>query len=86
MKHVSLMIGDRDVFAADGRTFDRIDPFTGNVATRAAAASIGDAIAAADAAAAAFPAWSALGPSERRTHAAQGRRPARRQGRGILRS
>jgi len=66
MKHVSLMIGDRDVFAADGRTFDRIDPFTGSVATRAAAASIGDAIAAADAAAAAFPAWSALGPSERR--------------------
>ncbi len=66
MKHVSLMIGDRDVFAADGRTFDRIDPFTGNVATRAAAASIGDAIAAADAAAAAFPAWSALGPGERR--------------------
>ena len=39
---------------------------TGEVATRAAAASIGDAIAAADAAAAAFPAWSALGPSERR--------------------
>ncbi len=66
MKHVSLMIGDREVFAADGRTFDRIDPFTGSVATRAAAASIGDAIAAADAAAAAFPAWSALGPSERR--------------------
>src|ERR1043165_7014106 len=30
MKHVSLMIGDREVFAADGRTFDRIDPFTGN--------------------------------------------------------
>ena len=66
MKHVSLMIGDREVFAADGRTFDRIDPFTGNVASRAAAASIGDAIAAVDAAAAAFPAWSALGPSERR--------------------
>jgi acyl-CoA reductase-like NAD-dependent aldehyde dehydrogenase/ABC-type branched-subunit amino acid transport system ATPase component len=66
MKHVSLMIGDRDVLAADGRTFDRVDPFTGNVASRAAAASIGDAIAAADAAAAAFPAWSALGPGERR--------------------
>ena len=66
MKHVSLIIGDREVFAADGRTFDRIDPFTGNVASRAAAASIGDAIAAADAAAAAFPAWSALGPGERR--------------------
>ena len=52
--------------AADGRTFDRIDPFTGEVASRAAAASVADAIAAADAAAAAFPAWAALGPSARR--------------------
>jgi vanillin dehydrogenase len=56
MKHVGLMIGDRDVFAADGRSFDRIDPFTGNVASRAAAASVADAIAAVDAAQAAFPA------------------------------
>jgi len=66
MKQVNLMIGDRDVPAADGRTFDRIDPVTGQVATRAAAASLADAMAAADAAAAAFPAWSALGPGERR--------------------
>jgi acyl-CoA reductase-like NAD-dependent aldehyde dehydrogenase len=66
MKHVSLMIGERDLNAADGRTFDRINPFTGEVASRAAAASVADAIAAADAAAAAFPAWSALGPGERR--------------------
>jgi len=66
MKHVNLMIGERDVGAADGRTFDRIDPFTGEVATRAAAASVADAIAAAEAAAAAFPAWSALGPNARR--------------------
>jgi acyl-CoA reductase-like NAD-dependent aldehyde dehydrogenase/ABC-type branched-subunit amino acid transport system ATPase component len=67
MKHVSLMIGERELNAADGRTFDRIDPFTGNVATRAAAASVADAMAAADAAAAAFPAWSAMGPGARRT-------------------
>ncbi len=66
MKHVSLMIGDRDAFAADGRTFDRIDPFTGEVASRAPAASVADAIAAVDAAQAAFPAWAAMGPSERR--------------------
>jgi vanillin dehydrogenase len=66
MKHVSMMIGDRDVFAADGRTFDRIDPFTGQVASRAAAASVADAIAAVDAANAAFPAWAAMGPGERR--------------------
>jgi acyl-CoA reductase-like NAD-dependent aldehyde dehydrogenase/ABC-type branched-subunit amino acid transport system ATPase component len=66
MKHVSMMIGDRDAFAADGRTFDRIDPFTGQVASRAAAASVADAIAAVDAAHAAFPAWAAMGPGERR--------------------
>src|SRR5262245_60347941 len=66
MKHVSLMIGERDLAAADGRTFDRTDPYTGAVASRAAAASVADAIAAAEAAQAAFPAWSALGPSERR--------------------
>jgi len=66
MKHVNLMIGEHDTNAADGRTFDRVDPFTGTIASRAAAASVADAIAAADAAAAAFPAWSAIGPNERR--------------------
>ena len=66
MLRVSLMIGDREPSAADGRTFQRIDPMTGEVATEAAAATIPDAIAAAEAAARAFPAWSALAPSERR--------------------
>lgn len=66
MLHVNLMIGDREMSAADGRTFERIDPLTGEIATRAAAATVADAMAAADAAAAAFPAWAALGPSERR--------------------
>ncbi len=66
MKHVNLMIGEREPAAAGGRTYDRIDPFTGEVATRAAAASVEDAVAAADAAAAAFPEWSAKGPNERR--------------------
>jgi benzaldehyde dehydrogenase (NAD) len=49
-----------------GATFDRINPLTGEVATRAAAASVADAAAACDTAAAAFPAWSALGPNARR--------------------
>ncbi|MBV6488230.1 MAG: aldehyde dehydrogenase family protein [Pseudorhodoplanes sp.] len=66
MKHVNLMIGEREPAAAGGRTYDRIDPFTGEIATRAAAASVEDAVAAADAAAAAFPEWSAKGPTERR--------------------
>jgi acyl-CoA reductase-like NAD-dependent aldehyde dehydrogenase len=66
MLRVQLMIGDRELPAADGRTFERIDPITGEVASEAAAATIPDAIAAAEAASRAFPAWSALGPSERR--------------------
>src|SRR5277367_4230773 len=46
--------------------FERRDPVTGEVATHAAAATIADAVAAADAAEAAFPAWSVRGPNDRR--------------------
>ena len=66
MSDVALLISDRDLPAADGVVFERLNPITGNVASRAAAASVADAQAAAAAAAAAFPGWSALGPSERR--------------------
>ena len=66
MNNVSLLINDQDRPASGGATYDRINPLSNEVATRAAAASVEDAKAAADAAAAAFPAWSALGPSERR--------------------
>ena len=65
-QHLDLIIGSEAVKAEGGRTFERLNPMTGQVATRAAAASVADAIAAADAAAAAFPAWSALGPNARR--------------------
>lgn len=66
MFHTKLIIADREVAAGDSRTFDRLDPMTGEIATRAAAASIGDAQKAADAAAVAFPEWSAVPPVERR--------------------
>ena len=66
MQRVQLLIGGRDVDAANGATFVRLNPMTGEPATTAAAASVADGIAAADAAAAAFPAWSSLGPSARR--------------------
>ncbi|MHC9086874.1 aldehyde dehydrogenase [Luteimonas sp. RIT-PG2_3] len=66
MLELQLLIGGQDRHASGARTFDRIDPVTGAVATRSAAASIDDANAAADAAAAAFPAWAALSPAERR--------------------
>jgi acyl-CoA reductase-like NAD-dependent aldehyde dehydrogenase len=55
-------------FAArsSGGTFQRMNPMTGAVASEAPAATIADAEAAADAAAAALPGWSALGPNARR--------------------
>ena len=66
MFQTRLIIADREVAAGGDRTFDRLDPVTGDVATRAAAASVSDATHAADAAAAAFPEWSAMMPGERR--------------------
>ena len=48
------------------RTVERRNPVTGEVATTVPAASVADANAACDAAAAAFPAWSAMGPNARR--------------------
>jgi vanillin dehydrogenase len=66
MTEVQLLIGDRDAAATGAATFVRSNPVSGEIATRAAAATADDAILAAEAAAEAFPAWSALGPHERR--------------------
>lgn len=63
---ISLLIDGADRPAADGGSFERVDPFTGKAATRAAAAGVADVEAAVGAAAAAFPAWSKTGPGERR--------------------
>ncbi|NLS00620.1 aldehyde dehydrogenase [Rhizobium sp. P38BS-XIX] len=63
---VSLLINGVDRPAASGRTYDRLDPFTGELATTAAAAGLDDVSAAIEAASAAFPAWSSTGPSARR--------------------
>ena len=70
MIDVALLLGDRDVPASTGHVFERLNPITGDLATRAAAASIQDANSAATAAATAFPAWAALGPGERRARLA----------------
>ena len=43
MNQISLLLENQDVEAVDGVTFDRLDPITGDVATRAAAAQIADA-------------------------------------------
>ena len=61
-----LVIDNTPRPAAGGKTFERRSPTTGQVITRAAAASAADAIAAADSAQVAFQAWSKTGPSERR--------------------
>ena len=66
MYEISLLLESKDVPASNGATFDRLNPVTGDVASRAAAAQIADAKRAADTAAAAFPAWSATGPNARR--------------------
>ncbi len=51
---------------SSARTFERRNPMTGEVASAAPANTSAEAGAAADAAAAAFPAWSGLGPNPRR--------------------
>jgi acyl-CoA reductase-like NAD-dependent aldehyde dehydrogenase len=47
-------------------TFERRNPATGELATRAAAMTVAEAVATADGAEAALPGWSALGPNARR--------------------
>ena len=64
--NTQLLIGAKETAARDGKTFDRLNPITGECATRAAAASVEDANLAASAAAIAFPAWAEMGPSARR--------------------
>ena len=69
MHTISLSIGGAPVVA--GTTFTRHNPVTGAAATSAVAATLQDACAAVEAAAAAFPAWSVLGPNARRARLAK---------------
>ncbi len=64
--NISLLINGADRAAFSGRTYDRIDPFTEKLASRAAAAGPDDVAAAIEAASNAFPAWSKTGPGQRR--------------------
>lgn len=66
MRELSMLLGGSAVPASNGATFDRNHPIGGHVVTRAAAATPADATRAVDAASAAFPAWSATGPGQRR--------------------
>ncbi len=66
MSDLSMLIGGAFVAVRNGATFERRNPLDGSVATRAAAATPEDAVAAVEAAASAFGAWSRTGPGERR--------------------
>jgi len=66
MNEISMLIAGERAAASNAASFERRNPLDGTVATRAPAATSADALRAVDAAAAAFPAWSALGPGERR--------------------
>lgn len=63
---IGLLINGDKRDASGAASYERMDPFTGKLATRAAAASVADANAAVEAAAAAFKIWSKTGPGERR--------------------
>jgi acyl-CoA reductase-like NAD-dependent aldehyde dehydrogenase len=60
-----LFIAGEWVDAADGATFDDLNPYTGEVVASVAAGAREDASRAVEAAAAAFPAWSQSPPAER---------------------
>ncbi|MBR0837964.1 aldehyde dehydrogenase [Bradyrhizobium manausense] len=64
---VSLLINGQDQAASTGKVFERRNPLSQEVASRAAAATASDADAAVAAASAALASWSALGPNARRS-------------------
>ncbi|MDM0017287.1 aldehyde dehydrogenase [Variovorax saccharolyticus] len=66
MTTISMLIDGERRQAANGASFERRNPLDGSVATRAPAATPGDAVAAVEAAQRAFAAWSQTGPGERR--------------------
>lgn len=67
MFHTDLLIGGQARAASNGASFERYNPSTGEPATRVAAATLDDVDAAVQAAHDAFPAWSAMLPTARRT-------------------
>jgi vanillin dehydrogenase len=66
LEQQQLLIGGEWRAASSGATFERTDPYRGEPATIAAAASREDARRACDAAAEAFPGWASTPPAERR--------------------
>ncbi|AVH45394.1 aldehyde dehydrogenase [Agrobacterium tumefaciens] len=63
---VGMLIDARESFAESGELFNRRNPMTGDVVTRAAAGKTKDVDRAVNAAAKAFSVWSKMGPTQRR--------------------
>jgi succinate-semialdehyde dehydrogenase / glutarate-semialdehyde dehydrogenase len=63
--HRGIRAGGAELPAVDGATFQVLDPATGDLVATVADGSAGDAVAAVDAAAAAFPAWAGTAPRQR---------------------
>jgi acyl-CoA reductase-like NAD-dependent aldehyde dehydrogenase len=63
---VSLVIDNNAINADNGRVFERLNPISGKVVTRAAAGGTAEAVRAAESAQIAFKSWSQTGPTERR--------------------
>ena len=63
---IRMLIDGADTASAAQASFERLNPVTGAVATRAPAAGRADVDRAVEAAAAAFPAWAETGPNARR--------------------
>ncbi|MGQ0545568.1 MAG: aldehyde dehydrogenase family protein, partial [Betaproteobacteria bacterium] len=66
MLETGLLLNGRSVPADRDRTFERGCPVAPGAASRAAAASLADAVKMVEAAGAAFPAWAETGPNHRR--------------------
>ncbi|PCH81195.1 MAG: salicylaldehyde dehydrogenase [Hyphomicrobiales bacterium] len=66
MHIANMLINGEFVSSKDNSIFERYNPISGKLATKAAAAKIEDVEQAADAAASAFPGWSSTSPGERR--------------------
>jgi acyl-CoA reductase-like NAD-dependent aldehyde dehydrogenase len=64
-REVQQFIGGTWSSAAAGRTYENLDPFTGEVVATVPAGDVADATRAIDAAAEAFPDWSQTPPAER---------------------
>jgi acyl-CoA reductase-like NAD-dependent aldehyde dehydrogenase len=64
--NISFLVDGAAMEAEGGATYERKDPMTGKVATRAAAATLADVNKVVAAASAAFETWSQTGPGLRR--------------------